>query len=225
MPLYSPDQLRIRHKLIPGVPLQSQIISLQEQLQQAEALGVALTPAQLEGANPLLGPKGRVQVPEKAHPSEFPDGYVAICAIVKDQGRDVREWLEYHRWLGVGKVYVYDNNSTVRGLGRQAGREASRERGRKEGREGREGARELGGKQAGRAGGRQEKRRWQPSLYRPCSINWYLRLSVSPLHFSFSCPPPHTHTACVMANSPAPTPHTHTHCLCDGQFYTHTLPP
>lgn len=51
---------------------------------------------------------------KQADPGEFPDGYVAICAIVKNQHRDIREWLEYHRWLGVGKVYVYDNNSTVR---------------------------------------------------------------------------------------------------------------
>jgi hypothetical protein len=33
---------------------------------------------------------------------------------VKNQHADLREWLEYHKWLGVGKVYVYDNNSTVR---------------------------------------------------------------------------------------------------------------
>jgi hypothetical protein len=60
--LYSPDQLRIRHKLIPGVPLESQIISLQEQLQQAESLGVELTSKQLEEAYPLLGPAGPVKV-------------------------------------------------------------------------------------------------------------------------------------------------------------------
>lgn len=62
VPLYSPDQLRIRHKLIPGVPLESQIISLQEQLQQAESLGVELTSKQLEEAYPLLGPAGPVKV-------------------------------------------------------------------------------------------------------------------------------------------------------------------
>jgi hypothetical protein len=114
-PLYSPDQLRLRHKLIPDVPLGSQVISLLEQVQQAAALKVALTAEQLQNANPLLGPKGPVKVPEQASPDEFPDGYAAICAIVKNQHRDIREWLEYHRWLGVSKVYVYDNNSTVRG--------------------------------------------------------------------------------------------------------------
>ena len=61
-----------------------------------------------------------LQVPDKDDPAEFPDGYMAICAIVKNQARDIREWLEYHRWLGVGKVYVYDNNSTVRGRQQRA---------------------------------------------------------------------------------------------------------
>jgi len=114
MPLYSPDQLRVSHKLVPGVPLESQVISLAEQMQQAAALETTLDKAQLEGAYPLLGPDGPVTLPERSDPSEYPDGYMAICAIVKNQHRDIREWLEYHRWLGIKKIYVYDNNSTVR---------------------------------------------------------------------------------------------------------------
>lgn len=46
-------------------------------------------------------------------PEDYPDGYVAVCTVVKDQQQDLLEWLEYHRFIGVGKVYVYDNNSTV----------------------------------------------------------------------------------------------------------------
>eukprot|EP00775_Hariotina_reticulata_P011536 gene11536-11679_t len=37
---------------------------------------------------------------------KWPDGYIAICAVVKDQGKDLR-------WLGVSKFYIYDNNSTL----------------------------------------------------------------------------------------------------------------
>ncbi|KAF8066394.1 glycosyltransferase family 92 protein [Scenedesmus sp. PABB004] len=44
--------------------------------------------------------------------TKWPQGYVAVCAVVKDQGRDLRYWIEYHRWLGVSKFYIYDNNST-----------------------------------------------------------------------------------------------------------------
>jgi hypothetical protein len=56
-----------------------------------------------------------VQVPDRSGPGDFPEGYLAICVIVKNQHRDIREWLEYHRWLGVQKVYLYDNNSSVSG--------------------------------------------------------------------------------------------------------------
>jgi hypothetical protein len=74
-----------------------------------------LSQAQLARANPLLGPLGplRPRPPPKASPQAWPDGYVALCAVVKDQARDLREWVEYHRYIGVRKIYVYDNNSTV----------------------------------------------------------------------------------------------------------------
>ena len=39
--------------------------------------------------------------------------YLAICLGVKDQNEDLREWIEYHRYIGVGKFYVFDDNSTV----------------------------------------------------------------------------------------------------------------
>lgn len=133
MPLYSPDQLRLLHKPIPGVPLSSQMISLAEQMQQAEALKVTLTQEQLENANPLLGAKGPVTVPQKSSLGDFDEyGYVAICAIVKNQHSDIREWLEYHRWLGVGKVYVYDNNSTVSSSRRRRGQEVGKQRRQRE---------------------------------------------------------------------------------------------
>ncbi|WIA22986.1 hypothetical protein OEZ86_009904 [Tetradesmus obliquus] len=48
-----------------------------------------------------------------AQHSKWPEGYLAICAVVKDQNRDLRYWIEYHRWLGVGKFYIMDNNSSM----------------------------------------------------------------------------------------------------------------
>ena len=39
--------------------------------------------------------------------------YVAMCLIVKDQPRDVVEWVQYHHALGVDKFYVFDHNSSV----------------------------------------------------------------------------------------------------------------
>lgn len=38
--------------------------------------------------------------------------YLAICAIAKDEGDYFREWVEWHRKLGVEKFYIYDNEST-----------------------------------------------------------------------------------------------------------------
>ncbi|WIA32746.1 hypothetical protein OEZ86_005931 [Tetradesmus obliquus] len=84
-----------------------------EQMQQAAHLNRTLTNEQLQNANPLLGKHGILKIPDRKDPKQYPEGYVAICAIVKNQHQDLREWLEYHKWIGVGKVYVYDNNSTV----------------------------------------------------------------------------------------------------------------
>jgi hypothetical protein len=44
--------------------------------------------------------------------ARWPDGYVALCVVAKDQHRDLRYWIAYHRWLGVDKFYVMDHNSS-----------------------------------------------------------------------------------------------------------------
>jgi hypothetical protein len=33
-----------------------------------------------------------------AQRAKWPEGYVAVCAVVKDQNRDLRYWIEYHRY-------------------------------------------------------------------------------------------------------------------------------
>ena len=38
--------------------------------------------------------------------------YLAMCAIAKNEGRYLQEWIEYHKMLGVEKFYIYDNEST-----------------------------------------------------------------------------------------------------------------
>lgn len=44
---------------------------------------------------------------EKEYENEF-----AICAIFKDEARYLKEWIEYHKFIGVDKFYLYNNNST-----------------------------------------------------------------------------------------------------------------
>lgn len=36
----------------------------------------------------------------------FPDGYVALCLVVRNQAADLEEWLQYHKYIGVSKVYL-----------------------------------------------------------------------------------------------------------------------
>ncbi|NES04570.1 MAG: glycosyltransferase family 92 protein [Okeania sp. SIO2F4] len=37
---------------------------------------------------------------------------LSICAIMKDEGSYLEEWLEFHKLVGVERFYLYDNNST-----------------------------------------------------------------------------------------------------------------
>lgn len=49
---------------------------------------------------------------ELKKPHKEPDCYLAVCAIAKDEGPYFREWIEWHRKMGVEKFYIYDNGST-----------------------------------------------------------------------------------------------------------------
>ena len=35
---------------------------------------------------------------------------MALCLAVKDQHNDILEWLEWHRALGVDRIYVFDSS-------------------------------------------------------------------------------------------------------------------
>ena len=41
-----------------------------------------------------------------------PRYYLAVCAIAKNEGTYFKEWIEWHRSMGVEKFYIYDNEST-----------------------------------------------------------------------------------------------------------------
>ena len=41
----------------------------------------------------------------------LPRYYLAVCAIAKNEGPYFREWIEWHKNLGVEKFYIYDNES------------------------------------------------------------------------------------------------------------------
>lgn len=41
-----------------------------------------------------------------------PKYYLAVCAIAKNEGPYFKEWIEWHRKMGVEKFYIYDNESS-----------------------------------------------------------------------------------------------------------------
>lgn len=53
---------------------------------------------------------GDVTARHLAHSEHTP---VALCLSVKDEHKDLREWVDYHREIGVSKFYIFDNNSSV----------------------------------------------------------------------------------------------------------------
>ena len=40
------------------------------------------------------------------------DHYLSLCASIKNESPYLLEWIEYHRMLGVGHFFIYDNNSS-----------------------------------------------------------------------------------------------------------------
>lgn len=53
-----------------------------------------------------------IRAQESQAKKDPPPYYISICAILKDEGPYIKEWVEYHRLLGVEKFYLYDNGST-----------------------------------------------------------------------------------------------------------------
>lgn len=69
---------------------------LHRALQQDQQAVAGHTRKQPAARQPLSGNATRGDVLHNLQ-SAWPDGYVAICAVVKDQNRDLRYWIEYHR--------------------------------------------------------------------------------------------------------------------------------
>eukprot|EP00884_Botryococcus_braunii_P006926 jgi/Botrbrau1/16234/Bobra.0066s0020.1 len=58
--------------------------------------------------------KSSLDIPELARKFQgWKDQYVALCLAFKDQHADLREWVEHHLALGVTKIYIMDNNSSM----------------------------------------------------------------------------------------------------------------
>jgi hypothetical protein len=43
--------------------------------------------------------------------TDHPMQYVSICAAVRDETMDLREWVDYHYMMGISKIYLMDHGS------------------------------------------------------------------------------------------------------------------
>lgn len=41
--------------------------------------------------------------------------YLAVCSMFKDEGPYLAEWIEFHRFMGVERFFLYDNLSSDSG--------------------------------------------------------------------------------------------------------------
>eukprot|EP01025_Chloroclados_australasicus_P059135 TRINITY_DN7465_c0_g1_i1.p1 TRINITY_DN7465_c0_g1~~TRINITY_DN7465_c0_g1_i1.p1 ORF type:complete len:332 (-),score=7.70 TRINITY_DN7465_c0_g1_i1:483-1478(-) len=49
---------------------------------------------------------------EEQYIDEHWNAYVAVCLIIKDAHKsDIREWILYHQYIGIGKIYMFDDQS------------------------------------------------------------------------------------------------------------------
>lgn len=41
------------------------------------------------------------------------NNYIALCLFCKDENEYLEEWINYHLFIGVNHIFIYDNNSTI----------------------------------------------------------------------------------------------------------------
>ncbi len=63
------------------------------------------------GHKETTGRKAAISIP-RPRPRIEPTRYLSVVAVVKNEGRYLREWLEFQRLMGADHVYLYDNGST-----------------------------------------------------------------------------------------------------------------
>lgn len=53
---------------------------------------------------------------QKAQDSARYDHRLGVLAIMKNEGRNIEEWVEHYLWQGAGKIFIIDNGSTDNGV-------------------------------------------------------------------------------------------------------------
>ena len=58
---------------------------------------------------PISGPPSTASPIDAPPPRRETPHYLAICAIYRDEAPYLREWIEFHRLVGVEHFFLYDN--------------------------------------------------------------------------------------------------------------------
>lgn len=74
-------------------------------------IGRLLARAATAPARARMAKASRIALPAIAC-AEQPRHAVALATIIRDEGRYLREWIDFHRYLGVSHFYIYDDGST-----------------------------------------------------------------------------------------------------------------
>jgi len=88
-----------------GVGPEGLILPLRERRQNAFGLGLETAIARKSSRKPPT-----IWLPPRI--ASKPARYLSVVATIKNEGRYLREWIEFQRLMGVEQVYLYDNGST-----------------------------------------------------------------------------------------------------------------
>jgi Glycosyltransferase family 92 len=116
------DHVRTGLGLEPPRPPDSAAEAYRESVAFVKELGAAMARAGIEVRDPLDAQSlahlagqhheawATGDVPERSRRNT--PTYLALCAIYRDEAPYLREWVEFHRLVGVERFFLYDNDST-----------------------------------------------------------------------------------------------------------------
>ena len=80
-------------------------IALRDMLDLQGLVAIAAVDADFWLLDPARDPRARPRANDDATP------YLSVCAIYRNEAHYLREWLEFHRLVGVERFFLYDNGS------------------------------------------------------------------------------------------------------------------
>ncbi|CAI5481424.1 unnamed protein product [Closterium sp. Yama58-4] len=63
------------------------------------------------GGSSVVGQSGLNGIVEEGRRRKGKPHFVCVCTMIFNVGKFLREWVVYHHWMGVDRIFLYDNNS------------------------------------------------------------------------------------------------------------------